>query len=75
SLLPQLCTYCDTTGLKALYTVPRTTLRYHDTSVYDLIETLYVPVAKDYFSARGVNAIVKYCLETRAASPVSWAGC
>ncbi|KAG9311210.1 hypothetical protein JVU11DRAFT_8285 [Chiua virens] len=58
SLLPQRH-YCDITGLEAPYTDPRTGLRYHDKSVYDLIKHLSPSVAKDYLSARGVNPIVK----------------
>ncbi|KAN0082924.1 hypothetical protein V8E55_008719 [Tylopilus felleus] len=58
SLLPPRH-YCDITGLEAPYTDPRTGLRYHDKSVYDLIKNLSPSVAKDYLSARGVNPIVK----------------
>ncbi|KAH0826367.1 hypothetical protein J3R83DRAFT_5329 [Lanmaoa asiatica] len=58
SLLPPRH-YCDITGLEAPYTDPRTGLRYHDKSVYDLIKNLSPGVAKDYLSARGVNPIVK----------------
>ncbi|KAI9567901.1 hypothetical protein HD554DRAFT_2205279 [Boletus coccyginus] len=61
SLLPPRH-YCDITGLhrdQAPYTDPRTGLRYHDKSVYDLIKNLSPSVAKDYLSARGVNPIVR----------------
>ncbi|KAF8557224.1 hypothetical protein OG21DRAFT_1596059 [Imleria badia] len=58
SLLPPRH-YCDITGLDAPYRDPRTGLRYHDKSVYDLIKNLTPGVAKDYLSARGVVPIVK----------------
>ncbi|KAI6044585.1 hypothetical protein EDC04DRAFT_2889653 [Pisolithus marmoratus] len=58
SLLPPRH-YCDITGLEAPYTDPRTGLRYHDKSVYELIKGLSPSVAKDYLAARGVNPIVK----------------
>ncbi|KAG8221716.1 hypothetical protein J3R82DRAFT_2004 [Butyriboletus roseoflavus] len=45
--------------VQAPYTDPRTGLRYHDKSVYDLIKNLSPSAAKDYLSARGVNPIVK----------------
>ncbi|KAF8123914.1 hypothetical protein EV363DRAFT_1179028, partial [Boletus edulis] len=51
-----LCTYCDVTGLKALYTVPRTTLRYHDTSVYDRQKTRTFRL-----SSRGQNPTMFSC--------------
>ncbi|KAF9232359.1 hypothetical protein BU15DRAFT_55099, partial [Melanogaster broomeanus] len=68
SLLPPRH-YCDITGLEAgrspghsclaPYTDPRTNLRYHDKSVYDIIKSLSPGVAKDYLAARGVNPIVR----------------
>ncbi|KAH7925468.1 hypothetical protein BV22DRAFT_1112263 [Leucogyrophana mollusca] len=58
SLLPQRH-YCDITGLEAPYTDPRTGLRYHDKSVYELIKGLSASAAKDYLAARGVNPIVR----------------
>ncbi|OAX41816.1 hypothetical protein K503DRAFT_441468 [Rhizopogon vinicolor AM-OR11-026] len=39
SVLPQRH-YCDITGLEAPYTDPRTGLRYHDKSVYEVIKNL-----------------------------------
>ncbi|TEB18709.1 hypothetical protein FA13DRAFT_1745325, partial [Coprinellus micaceus] len=39
SVLPQRH-YCDITGLEAPYTDPATGLRYHDKSVYALIQGL-----------------------------------
>ncbi|RXW23550.1 hypothetical protein EST38_g2311 [Candolleomyces aberdarensis] len=51
--------YCDITGLEALYTDPATGLRYHDKSVYEIIQGLSPSMVKDYLSARGVNSIVK----------------
>jgi len=58
SVLPQRH-YCDITGLEAPYTDPRTGLRYHDKSVYELIKNLSPSAAKDYLAARGVNPIVR----------------
>ncbi|KIM55352.1 hypothetical protein SCLCIDRAFT_304558 [Scleroderma citrinum Foug A] len=58
SLLPPRH-YCDITGLEAPYTDPKTGLRYHDKSVYELIKGLSPSMAKDYLAARGVNPIVK----------------
>ncbi|KAG6336215.1 hypothetical protein ID866_2866 [Astraeus odoratus] len=58
SLLPPRH-YCDITGLEAPYTDPKTGLRYHDKSVYELIKGLSPSAAKDYLAARGVNPIVK----------------
>ncbi|KAF6752056.1 hypothetical protein DFP72DRAFT_905977 [Ephemerocybe angulata] len=58
SVLPQRH-YCDITGLEAPYTDPATGLRYHDKSVYALIQSLSPGIVKDYLSARGVNSIVK----------------
>ncbi|KAF8557211.1 hypothetical protein OG21DRAFT_1505643 [Imleria badia] len=37
--------YCDTAGLEAPYTDPRTGLRYHDKSVYDLFKNLVRPLS------------------------------
>lgn len=56
-LPPRHC--CDITGLEAPYTDPKTGLRYHDKSVYELIKGLSPSIAKDYLAARGVNPIVK----------------
>jgi|ERR1700735_1268032 INO80 complex subunit C len=39
SLLPQK-KYCDITGLESKYTDPKTKLRYHNTEVYAVIQTL-----------------------------------
>lgn len=58
SVLPQRH-YCDITGLEAPYTDPRTGLRYHDKSVYELIKNLSPSAAKDYLAARGVNPVVR----------------
>ncbi|KAM6497306.1 hypothetical protein JOM56_007779 [Amanita muscaria] len=51
--------YCDITGLEAPYTDPATGLRFHDTSVYQLIKGLSTSTAKEYLAARGVSTVVK----------------
>ncbi|KAF8123931.1 hypothetical protein EV363DRAFT_1178908 [Boletus edulis] len=65
-----LCTFCDTTGLNVrrsshvssvMLTINRLITRFHAhlSGNHDTSKNSYVPVAKDYLSARGVNAIVK----------------
>ncbi|KAI8064772.1 YL1 nuclear protein C-terminal domain-containing protein, partial [Gongronella butleri] len=51
--------YCDITGLAAKYTDPKTTLRYHNTEIYQFIRTLGVPGVQAYLASRNANVILK----------------
>ncbi|KAI8823779.1 YL1 nuclear protein C-terminal domain-containing protein [Fimicolochytrium jonesii] len=56
SLMPQK-KYCDITGLEAPYTDPKTSLRYHNSDVYQFIRTLQPQHVQMYLELR--NAAVK----------------
>jgi len=51
--------YCDITGLEGPYTDPKTRLRYHDKSVYEIIQGLNLSTIGEYLSLRGAAPIVK----------------
>ncbi|BGP48218.1 chromatin-remodeling complex subunit ies6 [Rhodotorula kratochvilovae] len=50
SLMPQK-RYCDVTGLDAKYTDPKSTLRYHNPEVYDVLRTFQPAVIQAYLAA------------------------
>lgn len=49
SLLPQK-KYCDITGLEGKYTDPKTKLRFHNTEVYAVIQTLPASIDQEVYS-------------------------
>ncbi|KAJ1787267.1 Co-chaperone [Coemansia sp. RSA 2167] len=58
SLLPQK-KYCDITGLPALYTDPKTNIRYHSAEVYRVVRTLPPGSEQLYLAARNANVTLK----------------
>ncbi|KAF2190925.1 hypothetical protein K469DRAFT_732472 [Zopfia rhizophila CBS 207.26] len=51
--------YCDITGLPALYTDPKTRLRYHNKEVFAIIRTIPTGTAEGYLAARGAHTVLK----------------
>ena len=51
--------YCDITGLEAPHTDPKSTLRYHDASVYHLVKDLAPPTVQAYLQIRNAAVILK----------------
>lgn len=51
--------YCDVTGLEAPHTDPKSTLRYHDASVYQLVKELAPPTVQAYLQVRNAAVILK----------------
>lgn len=51
--------YCDITGLPALYTDPKTGLRYHDKEVFGVVRSLGQGVPDRYLEARGAHTVLK----------------
>ncbi|KAL9057559.1 MAG: hypothetical protein Q9162_002292 [Coniocarpon cinnabarinum] len=51
--------YCDITGLPALYTDPKSKLRYHNGEVFNLVRTLGQHSTEAYLSARGAHTVLK----------------
>jgi len=63
SLLPQK-KYCDITGLEGKYTDPKTKLRFHNTEVYAVIQTLARSVDQEVLLFfLGVYLLVVPCIE------------
>ncbi|GAA5840327.1 hypothetical protein JCM9279_002347 [Rhodotorula babjevae] len=58
SLLPQK-RYCDVTGLEAKYTDPKSTLRYHNPEVYDVLRTFQPAVIQAYLAVRGQGVVLR----------------
>ncbi|KDQ08065.1 hypothetical protein BOTBODRAFT_38286 [Botryobasidium botryosum FD-172 SS1] len=58
SVMPQR-RYCDVTGLEAPYKDPRTGLRFHDKTIYELIKNLNPAATQAYLAVRGQSSIVK----------------
>ncbi|KAJ2503418.1 Co-chaperone [Coemansia sp. RSA 1972] len=58
SLLPQK-KYCDITGLPALYTDPKTNVRYHSAEVYRVVRTLPPGSEQLYLAVRNANVTLK----------------
>jgi INO80 complex subunit C len=51
--------YCDITGLPALYTDPKTRLRYHDKEVFGVVRSLPQGVPENYLEVRGAHTVLK----------------
>ena len=51
--------YCDITGLPALYTDPKTRLRYHNREVYAYIKAMPPSSLEAYLALRGANTVLK----------------
>ena len=51
--------YCDITGIPALYTDPKSKLRYHDGEIFNLVRTLGQHSTEAYLSARGAHTVLK----------------
>ncbi|BGP40110.1 chromatin-remodeling complex subunit ies6 [Rhodotorula kratochvilovae] len=58
SLMPQK-RYCDVTGLDAKYTDPKSTLRYHNPEVYDVLRTFQPAVIQAYLAVRGQGVVLR----------------
>ncbi|GAA5972675.1 hypothetical protein JCM8115_006494 [Rhodotorula mucilaginosa] len=58
SLLPQK-RYCDITGLEAKYQDPRSTLRYHNAEVYEVLRTFQPAVIQAYLAVRGQGVVLR----------------
>ncbi|TNY18338.1 hypothetical protein DMC30DRAFT_61534 [Rhodotorula diobovata] len=58
SLLPQK-RYCDVTGLEAKYTDPKSTLRYHNPEVYEVLRTFQPAVIQAYLAVRGQGVVLR----------------
>ncbi|GAA5820446.1 hypothetical protein JCM11251_005631 [Rhodosporidiobolus azoricus] len=58
SLLPQK-RYCDVTGLEAKYTDPKSTLRYHNPEVYEILRTFQPAVIQAYLAVRGMGVVLR----------------
>ncbi|GAA6008688.1 Ies6p [Rhodotorula paludigena] len=58
SLMPQK-RYCDITGLEAKYTDPKSTLRYHNPEVYDILRTFQPAVIQAYLAVRGQGVVLR----------------
>ncbi|KAH9812095.1 YL1 nuclear protein C-terminal domain-containing protein [Melampsora americana] len=58
SVIP-LKKYCDITGLEAPYVDPKSSLRYHNVEVYELIKSFGPGVDQIYLSLRGAHTTLK----------------
>ncbi|BGP24674.1 nucleus protein [Rhodotorula toruloides] len=60
SLMPQK-RYCDITGLEAKYVDPRTLLRYHSPSIFELIRSpsFQPAVVQAYLALRGMGIVLR----------------
>ncbi|GAA5983722.1 hypothetical protein JCM10908_000395 [Rhodotorula pacifica] len=58
SLMPQK-RYCDITGLEAKYQDPRSTLRYHNPEVYEVLRTFQPAVIQAYLAVRGQGVVLR----------------
>ncbi|KAI5479246.1 hypothetical protein MNV49_003940 [Pseudohyphozyma bogoriensis] len=58
SILPQK-RYCDVTGLEAPYKDPKSTLRYHNVEVYDVIKSFQPAVIQAYLASRGSGVVLR----------------
>ncbi|CAB60696.1 Chromatin-remodeling complex subunit ies6 [Schizosaccharomyces pombe] len=58
SVLPQP-KYCDVTGLLAIYTDPKTRLRYHNKEIYGLIRELPSGADQEYLKLRSSDVVLK----------------
>ncbi|KAM0791166.1 hypothetical protein ACM66B_005650 [Microbotryomycetes sp. NB124-2] len=51
--------YCDITGLEGKYVDPKSTLRYHNAEVYEVIKTFQPGVSQAYLSLRGQGVVLR----------------
>ncbi|GAA6006838.1 hypothetical protein JCM10207_009111 [Rhodosporidiobolus poonsookiae] len=58
SLLPPK-RYCDVTGLEAKYLDPKSTLRYHNPEVYDVVRGFQPAVIQGYLAVRGMGVVLR----------------
>ncbi|GAA5988243.1 hypothetical protein JCM11641_002098 [Rhodosporidiobolus odoratus] len=58
SLLPQK-RYCDVTGLEARYVDPKSTLRYHNPEIYEILKTFQPAVIQAYLAVRGMGVVLR----------------
>ncbi|GAA5961435.1 hypothetical protein JCM21900_004008 [Sporobolomyces salmonicolor] len=58
SLMPQK-KYCDVTGLEAKYVDPKSTLRYHNPEVYEVIKSFQPAVIQAYLAVRGQGVVLR----------------
>ncbi|GAA6009008.1 hypothetical protein JCM11491_005710 [Sporobolomyces phaffii] len=58
SLLPPK-KYCDVTGLEAKYVDPKSTLRYHNPEMYELVKTFQPAVIQAYLGVRGQGVVLR----------------
>ncbi|GAA5887059.1 hypothetical protein JCM16303_007120 [Sporobolomyces ruberrimus] len=58
SLLPPK-KYCDVTGLEAKYVDPKSTLRYHNPEIYELVKTFQPAVIQAYLGVRGQGVVLR----------------
>ncbi|ORY81749.1 hypothetical protein BCR35DRAFT_265619, partial [Leucosporidium creatinivorum] len=58
SVVPQK-KWCDVTGLEAPYTDPKSTLRYHNAEVYEVLKTFQPAVIQTYLAVRGQGVVLR----------------
>ncbi|BGP16196.1 chromatin-remodeling complex subunit ies6 [Rhodosporidiobolus nylandii] len=58
SLLPPK-RYCDVTGLEAKYSDPKSTLRYHNPEVYEVLRGFQPAVIQAYLAVRGMGVVLR----------------
>ncbi|GAA5901097.1 Ies6p [Sporobolomyces salmoneus] len=58
SLLPPK-KYCDVTGLEAKYVDPKSTLRYHNPEIYELVKSFQPAVIQAYLGVRGQGVVLR----------------
>ncbi|GAA5874317.1 hypothetical protein JCM8547_007561 [Rhodosporidiobolus lusitaniae] len=58
SLLPQK-RYCDVTGLEAKYLDPKSTLRYYNPEVYEVLRGFQPAVIQAYLAVRGMGVVLR----------------
>ncbi|GAA5939008.1 Ies6p [Sporobolomyces koalae] len=51
--------YCDVTGLEAKYVDPKSTLRYHNPEIYELVKTFQPAVIQAYLGVRGQGVVLR----------------
>jgi INO80 complex subunit C len=67
SLLPQK-KYCDITGLEGKYTDPKTKLKYHNSEVYAVIQSLPASIDQEAFPTRPQVLTLVFGIEERKCS-------
>ncbi|GAA6064041.1 hypothetical protein JCM10212_001467 [Sporobolomyces blumeae] len=51
--------YCDVTGLEAKYVDPKSTLRYHNPEIYEVIKSFQPAVIQAYLEVRGQGVVLR----------------